>query len=198
MARDLSLSLQRSVLMPFHIGVFGNGSVYLTPPADVPNGTRAYVYILAEGEDPISFYRRLVMIEPQDPRLYTQLGLAQMAAGRLADAEASLSRATQLDFAFAEAHFNLGRCYEKQGQLDSAAHAYRAAVDLAPEEATPQRHLILALLRLNRPDEALGVLGEALLAVPKLREWAETDDALAPLREDDRWDDMLAGPDEDT
>lgn len=177
--------------MPFHIGVFGNGAVYLTPPAAVPNGTRAYVYILAEDEDPIAFYRRLVMIEPQDARLYHQLGLAQMEAGRLADAEASLSRAVSLDFAFAEAHFSLGRCYERQNQPDSAAHAYRAAVDLAPEEAAPQRALILALLRLNRPDEALAALGEAVVAAPRLRDWAEQDAALAALRQDPRWTEVM-------
>ena len=173
--------------MPFHIGVFGNGAVYLTPPANVPNGTRAYVYILGEGEDPISFYR-LVMIEPDDARLYNQLGLAQMQAGRLADAEASLSRAVELDFGFAEAHYNLGRCYEQQGQLDSAALAYRKAADLDEEMAAAHRHLITALLAIGRTDEAFSALETALAALPALRDWAEAAEALTSLRGDPRWD----------
>ena len=179
--------------MPFHIGVFGNGAVYLTPPANVPNGTRAYVYILGEGEDPISFYRRLVMIEPDDARLYNQLGLAQMQAGRLADAEASLSRAVELDFSFAEAHYNLGRCYEQQGQLDSAALAYRKAADLDEEMAAAHRHLITALLAIGRTDEAFAALEAALAALPALQDWAETAAALAPLRDDPRWTSLAEG-----
>ncbi len=178
--------------MPFHIGVFGNGTVYLTPPADVPNGTRAYVYILAEGEDPVSFYRRLVLIEPEDARLYNQLGLAQVEADRLADAEASLNRAIQLDFGFADAHLNLGRCYERQRQMDSALHAYQAAADLAPDEATMHRHLIALLVALERTDEAFAAIEAGLAGTFRLREWLETDESLAPLRSDARWDAALA------
>jgi|GEM_PF-4231690 len=173
--------------MPFHVGVFGNGAVYLTPPANVPDGTRAYVYILA-GEDPVSFYRRLVLIEPEDARLYLQLGLAQLEVGRLADAEAAFQRAISLDFGFADAHLALGRCYEQQGQLDSALLAYRKATDLAPDDAAAQRHRITVLLRLDRADEALAALEEALRAAPRLRAWAESDAALAPLRADPRWE----------
>ncbi len=173
--------------MPFHIGVFGNGTVYLTPPAAVPDGTRAYVYILASGEDPIAFYRRLVLIEPADARLYNQLGLAQLEAGRLADAEASLNRAIQLDFGFAEAHLNLGRCHQQAGQIDAALHAYRAAADLAPDEPTVHRHLIGALVAAGRLGEAFAALEAGLAAAPRLRIWAETDPALDPLRADARW-----------
>lgn len=178
--------------MPFHFGVFGNGSVYLTPPADVANGTRAYVYILAEGEDPVSFYRRLVLIEPEDARLYNQLGLAQLEANRLADAEASLSRAIQLDYGFADVHLNLGRCYERQRQLDSALHAYRAAADLAADEAIMHRHLIALLVAMGRIDEAFAAITAGLAGTFRLRAWLETDESLAPLRDDPRWDGALA------
>ncbi len=173
--------------MPFHTGVFGNGTIYLTPPARVPDGTRAYVYILDPHEDPISFYRRLVLLEPQDARLYNQLGLAQLQAGRVADAEASLGRAVQLDYGFAEGHLNLGRCYEMQGQLDSAAAAYRAAAELDPELAAAHRQLVVLLTRLGQPEHALAALTTALAAVPALRTWAEEDDALAALRAGPGW-----------
>ncbi len=179
--------------MPFHIGVFGNGAIYLTPPADVPDGTRAYVYILAPGEDPVSFYRRLVLLEPEDARLYNQLGLAQLEAGKLADARASLNRAIQLDFGFAEAHANLGRCWEREGQLEAARNAYRAAADLAPDEVAIQRRYLALLIRLGQIDEALAALTAALTAAPRLRRWAEADETLAPLRADPRWAAVLAG-----
>ncbi len=179
--------------MPFHTGVFGNGAIYLTPPADVPDGTRAYVYILAPGEDPVSFYRRLVLLEPEDARLYNQLGLAQLEAGKLADARASLSRAIQLDFSFAEAHANLGRCWEREGQLQAARQAYRAAAELAPEEVAIQRRYLTLLIELGCLDDALAALEAALAAAPRLRRWAEADEALAPLRADPRWEALLAG-----
>lgn len=179
--------------MPFHTGVFGGGAIYLTPPAAVPDGTRAYVYFLAPGEDPVSFYRRLVLLEPEDARLYNQLGLAQMEAGKLADAHASLSRAVQLDFSFAEAHANLGRCCEREGQPEAALHAYRAAAELAPDEVAAQRPYLALLIRLGRIDQALAALEAALAAAPRLRQWAAADEALAPLQADPRWAALLAG-----
>jgi tetratricopeptide (TPR) repeat protein len=179
--------------MPFHTGVFGNGTIYLTPPADVPNGTRAYVYILGKDEDPVSFYRRLVMLEPEDARLYTHLGRVQTDAGRLADAEASLSRAISLDYSYADAHFNLARCYDKQGQMDSAINTYRAAAELAPDEAIKQRHYIMALVRAERFDDAFAALEVALDAAPSLLEWATTDEEVACLREDERWPVLIGG-----
>ncbi|GAB4574237.1 MAG: hypothetical protein Kow0077_19750 [Anaerolineae bacterium] len=179
--------------MPFHTGVFGNGTIYLTPPANVPDGTRAYVYILGPGEDPVSFYRRLVLLEPEDARLYNQLGMAQLEAGKLADAQASLSRAIQLDYGFAEAHFNLGRCYEHEGQRDSARQSYHAAAELAPDEARFQRQLVLFLIEDEDVDGVFHALAEGLAANPRLRDWVESEPALAPLHDDPRWAALLAG-----
>lgn len=173
--------------MPFHTGVFGNGTIYLTPPATVPDGTRAYVYILGPGEDPVSFYRRLVLLEPEDARLYNQLGMAQLDVGRLADAQASLNRAIQLDFSFADAHFNLGRCYEREGQRDSARQSFQAAADLAPDEARFQRQLIAFLIMEEDVDAVFEVLHSALQAAPRLRSWVEAEELLEPLHDDPRW-----------
>lgn len=173
--------------MPFHTGVFGNGTIYLTPPATVPNGTRAYVYILGQDEDPVSFYRRLVLLEPEDATLYTQLGTAQFNAGKLIDAEASLSRAVQLDYGFAAAHLNLGRCYDAQNQLESAAHSYRAASELDPQDGTAARYLIMTLVRLGQIDNAFEALYMAQENSLDLLGWAAEEESLAPLREDERW-----------
>ena len=183
------------VFMPFHTGVFGNGAVYLTPPADVPDGTRAYVYLLAADEDRIAFYRRLVMIEPDDARLYNQLALAQIEADKLVDAEASLRRAVSLDFGFAEAHFNLGQLYVRQEQMDSAIHAFRKAADLAQDNAGFFRHLILTLLYLERDEEALAVLLEGIQTAPRLRNWASNEPLLTPFHDDPRWAEVVAAPD---
>lgn len=178
--------------MPFHMGVFGSGRVYLTPPASVPDGTQAYVYMLGEGEDAVSFYRRLVLIEPEDARLYNLLGRAQLESGRLADAEASLNRAVQLDFGYAEAHFNLGRCFTAQGQRNSAASSFHKAADLAPDEALYHRHYIEALIALEDPDAVFEALAAGLAAAPRLRAWAESDGALAALHDDPRWAALFA------
>lgn len=178
--------------MPFHTGVFGNGTIYLTPPAHVPDGTQAYVYILGPGEDPVSFYRRLVLLEPEDARLYNQLGMAQLEAGRLADAQASLSRAIQLDFGFADAHFNLGRCYEQENQRDSAGQSYKAAAELAPDDARFQRQFITFLIMQEDVDAVFEALRAALDAAPRLRPWVEADPLLAPLHDDPRWAGLLA------
>lgn len=173
--------------MPFHTGVFGNGTIYLTPPAKVPDGTRAYVYLMAEDEDPVSFYRRLVIVEPEDARLYNQLGLAQSEVGKLEDAEASFTRAASLDFTFAEAHFNLGRVLIRKKNMDGAVDAFHKATDLAPDNEVFYRHLVFALLYLERAADALTALLAGVKTAPRLRSWALDEPLLDPLHDDPRW-----------
>lgn len=84
----------------------------------------------------VSLAQQLVQLTPSDPRAYGYLAGAQFAAGRRAEARASLDRATQLDPNFTPAWVQIGNSYLQNEPRDLAkAETYiRRAVDLSPNE----------------------------------------------------------------
>jgi Tfp pilus assembly protein PilF len=78
---------------------------------------------------------------------FNSLGLAQMAAGRFAEAEASYDRALALDPGFASAHSNLGTNYKEQGRLREAVACYDIALGLDPDSVSTHWNRALALLQ---------------------------------------------------
>jgi len=65
---------------------------------------------------------------------HAAVGLAYYAAGRYSDAEKSLQRAIDLDENLFEAQFFLARNRRLQGDREGAAHRFRIAADLRPED----------------------------------------------------------------
>jgi len=84
----------------------------------------------------VTVAQQLVQLTPSDPRAYGYLAGAQFAAGRRAEARASLDRATQLDPNFAPAWVQIGNSYLQSEPRDvTRAETYiRKAVDLSPNE----------------------------------------------------------------
>jgi tetratricopeptide (TPR) repeat protein len=70
------------------------------------------------------------------------------------EAMEAYKNALEMDPSIYEAHINLGRLYHNAGMLEESEQHYRAAMDLAPEEATPYFNLGLLLEDLKRPVEA--------------------------------------------
>jgi tetratricopeptide (TPR) repeat protein len=87
-------------------------------------------------------------------------------------------RAIRLSPRFAEAHYNLGNAYRRQGRHEDAARRYRDALDLRPDFAPALRGLGQSLDSLGRPEEAIGWYRKAADADPELWE-ARNDLALA-------------------
>jgi predicted O-linked N-acetylglucosamine transferase (SPINDLY family) len=63
----------------------------------------------------------------------------------LAEAEACLRRAIELDASYAEPHANLGNLLKDRGELDAALAEYRRAVELRPDLSLLHSNLLLAL-----------------------------------------------------
>jgi O-antigen ligase len=74
----------------------------------------------------------------------SQAAAALVAAGRLDEARAAAELATQVDPNFADARFNLGKVYERLGDLARAEHEYRQALRIQPGH--PQARRALATL----------------------------------------------------
>ena len=85
--------------------------------------------------DAIVPLRDAVLLQPSNPILQHDLGLACLEVGRVPDAVAALQQAVAGDPRYADAHFRLGIALEKLGNIDGALSAYDRATKLLPSLA---------------------------------------------------------------
>jgi tetratricopeptide (TPR) repeat protein len=102
----------------------------------------------------------------EDAPLRYNMGIAEAARGRLAEAESHLARAIALDPSFAEAYINLGIVLHQQGRVAEALAAYARAADLAPAEPRAHHNAGVALEELGRGDEATARFRRAIAVDP--------------------------------
>ena len=99
-------------------------------------------------------YRLALALGQEDAPLRYNMGIAEAARGRPADAEEQFRSAIHLDPSFAEAFVNLGIVLHQQDRVAEAADAYRRAIALAPREPRAHHNLGVALDELGRSSEA--------------------------------------------
>lgn len=107
-----------------------------------------------------------VVDKRQNPRAYVNLGLEQMAAGNLPEAEACFKTALALKDEYAEALNNLGTIYFRQRKLDLAKGYFERAIRKLPN--FPEAHVNLGqtLALSGRLDEAIAEYRAAIGANP--------------------------------
>jgi tetratricopeptide (TPR) repeat protein len=88
------------------------------------------------------------------PAAHINLGNVLRWQNRLAEAEAPLRRAIELDPDDPDAHVNLGALLNKQGRFAEAEVPLRRAIELDPDDLDAHRNLGLALLKQERFAEA--------------------------------------------
>jgi tetratricopeptide (TPR) repeat protein len=89
-----------------------------------------------------------------DARLRYNIGIAEAAVGRLAEAEAAFRSAARLDPTLPEAFVNLGIVLHRQDRVSEAATAYERALTLEPTHASAHHNLSIALAELGRGAES--------------------------------------------
>ncbi len=82
--------------------------------------------------DAIAPLRDAALLQPSNPIIQHDLGLACLEVGRVPDAIAALQRAVASDPRYADAYFRLGIALEKLGNIDGAIVAYDRATKLLP------------------------------------------------------------------
>src|SRR5208282_3502203 len=82
--------------------------------------------------DAIAPLRDAALLQPSNPIIHHDLGLACLEVGRVPDAIAALQQSVASNPRYADAHFRLGIALEKQGNIREAIAAYDRATKLLP------------------------------------------------------------------
>jgi tetratricopeptide (TPR) repeat protein len=141
--------------------------------------------------------QRLSQGDPKNPLYLYWLARLDYDARAYIPAISRLRRVIELDPNMMRAYNNLGLCYDSLGQFDEAIQNFTRAIELNRRKeqpsAWPPLNLAVSLISLNRLDEAVARLHEALSYNPKfpqahyqlglvLEKERKFEEAIAPLQ----------------
>jgi len=111
--------------------------------------------------DAIAPLRDAALLQPSNPIILHDLGLACLEVGRVPDAIAALQRAVASNPRYADAYFRLGIALEKLGNISGAIAAYDRATKLLPSLAEAWFRAGALVYILGHHDEAIGCFRRA-------------------------------------
>jgi tetratricopeptide (TPR) repeat protein len=111
--------------------------------------------------DAITPLRDAVRLEPFNPIIQHDLGLACLESGRVPDAIAALQRAIDSKPRYIDAYFRLGIALEKMGDIGGAIVAYDRATELLPSLTEAWFRAGALVYTLGHRDEAIGCFRRA-------------------------------------
>lgn len=111
--------------------------------------------------DAIAPLRDAALLEPLNPVIQHDLGLACLEVGRVSDAIAALRWAVSSNPRFADAHFRLGIALEKVGDIGGAIVAYDRATQLLPSLTEAWFRAGALAYELGHREEAIGCFRRA-------------------------------------
>ena len=101
------------------------------------------------------------LLEPSNPIIQHDLGLACLEVGRVPEAIAALQRAVAINPHYTDAHFRLGIALEKLGDIGRAIAAYDRATELLPSLTEAWFRAGALVYTLGHRDEAIGCFRRA-------------------------------------
>jgi len=111
--------------------------------------------------DAIAPLRDAALLQPTNPIIQHDLGLACLEVDRVPDAIAALQRAVASNPRYADAYFRLGIALEKLGDIGGAIAAYDRAVKLLPSLTEAWFRAGALFYTLGQRDEAIGCFRRA-------------------------------------
>lgn len=85
----------------------------------------------------ISSYKKAFYIDPYNPKILNDLGIAYEHKKLYNRAEESYKKAIATDKSYLASYYNLAHLYEKAGQIDKALYYYKLRVKLAKDKNDP-------------------------------------------------------------
>jgi len=116
--------------------------------------------------DAIPLFRRALVMEPGNPLLWLNLGIAQQRTGDYDEAVDSFIRALKIDEGITEAWLSMGLIYYETDDFDRSEDCYHSA--LAYDDANPKVWNNLGVLFFSKGDyeEARNCFEEAVSLMP--------------------------------
>jgi tetratricopeptide (TPR) repeat protein len=114
----------------------------------------------------LSIWRDTARKRPNNPRAYTNLGLALVHLGRVREAIGYYEQALRIKPDSSEARYNLEIALARAGTPQEAVGHYEAALRVRPDSAEAYENLGLALAQLGRTEEAIEYLEQAVRLKP--------------------------------
>ncbi|HEY8973348.1 MAG TPA: tetratricopeptide repeat protein [Burkholderiaceae bacterium] len=133
--------------------------------ADALNFMGVLMVQRGERERALELLRKASMIAPREPGVWNNLGNALLSLGKLPEAEKAFRRSLALAES-AEALTNLARIQRRRQEWARSEASARRAIALAPRSGEAWHYLSLALLGLQRPEEAFEAAVQAELLLP--------------------------------
>jgi tetratricopeptide (TPR) repeat protein len=112
-------------------------------------------------DDAIAPLREAALLQPSNPIIQHDLGLACLEVGRVPDAIAALQRAVASNPRYADAYFRLGVALEKLGNIGGAIVAYDRVTQLLPSLTEAWFRAGALVYTLGHRDEAIGCFRRA-------------------------------------
>src|ERR1700733_11179979 len=111
--------------------------------------------------DAIAPLRQAALLQPSNPIIHHDLGLACLEAGRIQDAAGAFQLAVAGNPRYADAYFRLGIALEKLGDIGGAIVAYDRATELRPSLTEAWFRAGALVYTLGHRDEAIGCFRRA-------------------------------------
>src|ERR1700687_2741699 len=111
--------------------------------------------------DAIAPLRDAALLQPSNPIIQHDLGLACLEVGRVPDAIAALQRAVATNPRYTDAYFRLGIALEKLGDIGGAIVAYDSATGLLPSLTEAWYRAGALVYTLGHLEEAIGCFRRA-------------------------------------
>jgi tetratricopeptide (TPR) repeat protein len=117
--------------------------------------------------DAVPVWKKAVELNPDDPRVHNNLGLALVETGKPEEAMTEYQRSLELNDQSSQAHNNLGSLLAQEGKIDEALAQFQRAVELNPGNGRAECNLGSALSEKGRTEEALEHLRKGVELEPK-------------------------------
>jgi tetratricopeptide (TPR) repeat protein len=146
------------------------------PPPSNPNHARPAAPLLAlaaqllragRPADAIAPLREAALLQPSNPIIQHDLGLACLEVDRVPDAIAAFRRAVASNPRYTDAYFRMGIALEKLGDLGGAILAYDRATELLPSLTEAWFRAGALVYTLGHRNEAIGCFRRAAATGPK-------------------------------
>lgn len=117
--------------------------------------------------DAVPLLREAAAMQPGNPGVQHDLGLACLETGLLSEAVTALRKAVAVNPRFTDAHFRLGMALEQAGEVREAIVAYDRATELLPSFTEAWYRAGALVFLLGHRMEAIGCFRRAAAAGPK-------------------------------